>query len=128
MISPISSAATPSPSLPPSSSPSEGGYHGEKEALRLGAFNGQVFGTTKALKPEVMDVLARIIRTYGNRKLSYSTESHISLHADRTKPKKKPGKIKAMRHFGFITALVLIAVSPNFHAYNHQIRSTYRKP
>lgn len=32
--------------------------------IRIGAFNIQVFGTTKAGKPEVMDVLARIIRTY----------------------------------------------------------------
>ena len=36
----------------------------EEETLRVGAFNIQVFGTTKASKPEVMDVLGRIIRTY----------------------------------------------------------------
>jgi len=30
----------------------------------LGAFNIQVFGTTKASKPEVMEVLGKIIRTY----------------------------------------------------------------
>jgi endonuclease/exonuclease/phosphatase family metal-dependent hydrolase len=35
-----------------------------KETLRIGAFNVQVFGTTKASKPEVMAVLADIIRTY----------------------------------------------------------------
>ena len=34
------------------------------ETLRIGAFNIQVFGVTKASKPEVMDVLADIIRTY----------------------------------------------------------------
>ena len=34
------------------------------ETLRIGAFNVQVFGTTKASKPEVMAVLADIIRTY----------------------------------------------------------------
>ncbi|SFM25059.1 endonuclease/exonuclease/phosphatase family protein [Methanolobus profundi] len=32
--------------------------------LRIGAFNIQVFGVTKASKPEVMEVLAEIIRTY----------------------------------------------------------------
>lgn len=32
--------------------------------IRIGAFNIQVFGVTKAAKPEVMEVLARIIRTY----------------------------------------------------------------
>jgi len=34
------------------------------DTLRIGAFNIQVFGVTKASKPEVMDVLADIIRTY----------------------------------------------------------------
>jgi endonuclease/exonuclease/phosphatase family metal-dependent hydrolase len=34
------------------------------DSLRIGAFNVQVFGVTKASKPEVMDVLAKIIRTY----------------------------------------------------------------
>ncbi|WP_319507751.1 endonuclease/exonuclease/phosphatase family protein [uncultured Methanolobus sp.] len=32
--------------------------------LRVGAFNIQVFGVTKADKPEVMDVIADIVRTY----------------------------------------------------------------
>ena len=36
----------------------------ENETLRLGAFNIQIFGTTKASKPEVMEVLGKIIRTY----------------------------------------------------------------
>jgi len=36
----------------------------EEETLRVGAFNIQVFGKTKASKPEVMDVLGKIIRTY----------------------------------------------------------------
>mgnify|MGYP001245650730 CR=1 FL=1 len=34
------------------------------EPLRIGAFNIQVFGTSKASMPEVMDVLGEIIRTY----------------------------------------------------------------
>ncbi|WP_321429740.1 endonuclease/exonuclease/phosphatase family protein [uncultured Methanolobus sp.] len=34
------------------------------ETIRVGAFNVQVFGVTKASKPEVMEVLADIIRTY----------------------------------------------------------------
>ncbi|MDI3484788.1 MAG: deoxyribonuclease-like protein [Methanolobus sp.] len=34
------------------------------DTLRIGAFNIQVFGVTKASKPEVMDVLADIVRTY----------------------------------------------------------------
>lgn len=34
------------------------------DPIRVGAFNVQVFGTTKASKPEVMEVLADIIRTY----------------------------------------------------------------
>jgi hypothetical protein len=36
----------------------------DDETLRVGAFNIQVFGTTKASKPEVMDVLGKIICTY----------------------------------------------------------------
>jgi hypothetical protein len=36
----------------------------ENESLRIGAFNIQVFGTTKASKPDVMEVLVKIIRTY----------------------------------------------------------------
>ncbi len=34
------------------------------DLLRIGAFNIQVFGVSKADKPEVMDVLGKIIRTY----------------------------------------------------------------
>jgi len=34
------------------------------DTIRIGAFNVQVFGVTKASKPEVMNVLADIIRTY----------------------------------------------------------------
>ncbi len=34
------------------------------KTVRIGAFNVQVFGETKAAKPEVMEVLARIVRTY----------------------------------------------------------------
>ena len=33
-------------------------------SLRIGAFNIQVFGVSKVSKPEVMDVLGKIIRTY----------------------------------------------------------------
>ena len=36
----------------------------DEKTLRLGAFNIQVFGKSKAAKPEVMDVLGKIIRTY----------------------------------------------------------------
>jgi endonuclease/exonuclease/phosphatase family metal-dependent hydrolase len=55
--SPTTGIYTPTP-LPTSSS------SGNEEILRIGAFNVQVFGTTKASKHEVMTVLARIIRTY----------------------------------------------------------------
>ena len=41
-----------------------GGNQSSNETLRIGAFNIQVFGISKASKPEVMDVLADIIRTY----------------------------------------------------------------
>jgi deoxyribonuclease-1-like protein len=34
------------------------------DTVRIGAFNIQVFGETKASNPDVMEVLARIIRTY----------------------------------------------------------------
>ncbi|WP_445475307.1 exonuclease/endonuclease/phosphatase family protein [Methanococcoides methylutens] len=36
----------------------------EDEDLRIGAFNIQVFGVTKASKPDVMMVLADVVRTY----------------------------------------------------------------
>ncbi|MHC1575290.1 MAG: exonuclease/endonuclease/phosphatase family protein [Candidatus Methanogasteraceae archaeon] len=36
----------------------------DSETLRLGAFNIQIFGKSKAAKPEVMEVLGKIIRTY----------------------------------------------------------------
>lgn len=36
----------------------------DMEDLRIGAFNIQVFGVTKASKPDVMMVLADIVRTY----------------------------------------------------------------
>ena len=41
-----------------------GGNQSINETLRIGAFNIQIFGISKASKPEVMDVLADIIRTY----------------------------------------------------------------
>ncbi len=37
---------------------------GQDETVNIGAFNIQVFGVTKASKPEVMEVLAQIIRSY----------------------------------------------------------------
>ena len=36
----------------------------EEETLRIGAFNIQIFGKSKASKPDVMEVLGKIIRTY----------------------------------------------------------------
>jgi len=60
--------ATTYPSPTPTATPSDNLYLGSNqpsnETLRIGAFNIQVFGVTKASKPEVMDVLADIIRTY----------------------------------------------------------------
>jgi deoxyribonuclease-1-like protein len=61
VVTPIPSF-TPLPT--PSASPSSDGNQSEEGTLRIGAFNIQVFGTTKASKPEVMDVLGKIIRTY----------------------------------------------------------------
>ena len=52
---------TPIPSQPPIT---EGTLSIDNETLRIGAFNIQVFGKSKAAKQEVMDVLAKIIRTY----------------------------------------------------------------
>ena len=49
---------SPTPTTPPDNLDSS------NETLQIGAFNIQVFGVTKASKPEVMDVLARIIHTY----------------------------------------------------------------
>ena len=65
---PISSP-TPTPVVTPTPTPSQypvsyGNQSNVEEQLRIGAFNIQVFGTTKASKPEVMDVLGKIIRTY----------------------------------------------------------------
>jgi endonuclease/exonuclease/phosphatase family metal-dependent hydrolase len=42
----------------------EGDLSTDNTTLRIGAFNIQIFGKSKAGKPEVMDVLAKIIRTY----------------------------------------------------------------
>lgn len=52
--------ATPHPSPTPTTPPD----NFSNETLRIGAFNIQVFGISKASKPAVMDVLADIIRTY----------------------------------------------------------------
>ena len=54
----------PSPTPTPSDNLDLGGNQSSNETLRIGAFNIQVFGISKASKPEVMDVLADIIRTY----------------------------------------------------------------
>ena len=61
-----SPVATPthSPTPSPTQSPVPDANQSEEEKLRIGAFNIQVFGTTKASKPEVMEVLGKIIRTY----------------------------------------------------------------
>jgi len=42
----------------------EGNLSYYNETLRIGAFNIHVFGKSKASKPDVMDVLGKIIRTY----------------------------------------------------------------
>jgi len=34
------------------------------ETIKVAAFNLQIFGTTKASKPEVMEVLSKIVRNY----------------------------------------------------------------
>ena len=59
--------ATPHPSPTPTTPPDNldlGGNQSYNETLLIRAFNIQVFGVTKASKPEVMDVLADIICTY----------------------------------------------------------------
>jgi len=65
-IPPPTPVATPthSPTPSPIQSPVPDANQSEEEKLRIGAFNIQVFGTTKASKPEVMEVLGNIIRTY----------------------------------------------------------------
>ena len=54
---------TPTPTTPPDNL-DLGGNQSSDETLRIGEFNIQVFGTTKASKPDVMDILAKIICTY----------------------------------------------------------------
>ena len=54
----------PSPTPTPSDNLDTGGNQSSDETLRIGAFNIQIFVVTKASKPEVMDILANIIRTY----------------------------------------------------------------
>ena len=55
--------ATPTP-ITPSDNLNISGYQPSDETLCIGAFNIQVFGISKASKPEVMDVLVDIVRTY----------------------------------------------------------------
>jgi deoxyribonuclease-1-like protein len=47
----------PSPTPTPTDNLDLGGNQSSDETLRVGPFNIQVFGVTKASKPEVMDVL-----------------------------------------------------------------------
>ena len=54
----------PSPTPTPSDNLDLGGNQSNNETLRIGSFNIQIFGISKASKPEVMDILADIIRTY----------------------------------------------------------------
>ena len=59
--------ATPYPSPTPTTPPDSldlGGNQSSNETLRIGAFNIQVFGISKVSKPDVMDILADIIRIY----------------------------------------------------------------
>jgi len=60
------SVATPSPttSVPTPTDVQPTYTQSSADTVRIGAFNIQVFGTSKASKPEVMDVLAKVIRTY----------------------------------------------------------------
>lgn len=58
---------TPTPTPTPIASQlpiTEGNLSYDNETLRIGSFNIQIFGKSKAAKEEVMDVLADIIRTY----------------------------------------------------------------
>ncbi|MEA3282502.1 MAG: LamG-like jellyroll fold domain-containing protein, partial [Euryarchaeota archaeon] len=63
----VTPTETPEPTatLSPSQQPvSDVDYINDGGAVRVGAFNIPVFGKSKASKPEVMEVLGRIIRTY----------------------------------------------------------------
>ncbi len=53
----------PSPTVTPTPVPTEI-QPAANGTIRIGAFNIQVFGVTKAAKPDVIEVLARVIRTY----------------------------------------------------------------
>jgi len=61
---PADTTSYPSPTPTSSDNLDLSGNQSSNETLRIGAFNIQVFGVTKASKPEVMDILADIIRTY----------------------------------------------------------------
>jgi len=74
-LSPTSTAtgiATPTPELTPSLTPTITPVRTPNETvtpisdntIKIAAFNIQVFGTSKASKPEVMNTLAKIVRTY----------------------------------------------------------------
>jgi len=55
---------TPTPTITPVPTPNETVTPISDNTVKIAAFNIQVFGITKASKPEVMDTLAKIIRTY----------------------------------------------------------------
>ena len=60
---------TPTPEMAPTPTPlqtpaSDVNQSNDEKTLRIGAFNIQVFGKSKASKPEVMDALGKIIHTY----------------------------------------------------------------
>jgi deoxyribonuclease-1-like protein len=55
---------TPIPTITPVINPNETVIPISDNTIKIAAFNIQVFGTTKASKPDVMDTLAKIVRTY----------------------------------------------------------------
>ena len=61
---PVETETEVTPSETPAPTQEETVHNGGSEPLRIGAFNIQVFGQSKAGKPEVMAVLANIIKTY----------------------------------------------------------------
>ena len=52
------------PTITPVRTPNETVTQISDNKIKIAAFNIQVFGTSKASKPEVMDTLAKIVRTY----------------------------------------------------------------
>ncbi len=62
-FTPVTTATTPSITRTPESTPTAA-VKSPDGTIKVGAFNLQVFGTTKANNPEVMGVLSKIIRNY----------------------------------------------------------------